>query len=140
MVKDTGFLGEPKNLRNKSLAAQWVKCYFWGNPMMVQCETALKGIREDSTLGASELAHRAAQCLILFSQTLKNPSPSNLKRDLLGFMHRLISCQPAIAPPLDLANAVLMRIEGEKDVDEIKDGHGGENPAEGGTSSVCNGL
>jgi len=108
--------------------------------MIVECEIALEAIWEGSTSGASETGHRAAQRLILFCEFWKDPSPSGFKRDLLDFMRRPISSQPAIAPPLDLANAVLMRIEGEKDVDEIKDGHGGENPAGGGTSSVCNGL
>ena len=111
MVKDTRFLQKPKNLRNKSLAAQWVRCYFWDDPMIGECELAPKAIWEDSNSGASELAHRAVRCLILFSEPWKDPLSTNFKRDLLGFMHRLISCQPAMAPVLNLGNAVLRRTE-----------------------------
>jgi len=88
--------------------------------MTEDCELALKAIGEDNISGASELVHRAVQCLILFSETSKNPQPSYFKRDLLDFMRRLISSQPTMAPFLNLANAVLMRIEHEEDVEGIK--------------------
>ncbi|MFQ6078850.1 MAG: translation initiation factor eIF-2B, partial [Thermodesulfobacteriota bacterium] len=92
--------------------------------MIEECENALRAIREDNTSGASELVHRAAQCLILFSETSKNPSPSRFKSDLVDFMHRLISSQPAMAPFFNLANAVLMGIEDAEDVGGIKEAIG----------------
>lgn len=92
--------------------------------MIEECENVLKAIREDNTSGASELVHRAVQCLILFSETSKDPLPSRFKRDLLDFMHRLISSQPAMAPFLNLANVVLMRIEDAEDVEGIKEAIG----------------
>jgi translation initiation factor eIF-2B subunit delta len=92
--------------------------------MIEECELALKAIREDNISGASELVHRAVQCLILFSETSKNLPLSHFKRDLLDFMRRLISSQPTMAPFLNLANAVLMRIEHENDVEGIKEAVG----------------
>ncbi len=92
--------------------------------MIKECENALRAIREDNTSGASELVHRAVQCLILFSETSEDPSPSRFKKDLLDFMHRLISSQPAMAPFFNLANVVLMRIEDAEDVEGIKEAIG----------------
>ncbi len=92
--------------------------------MTEECENVLKAIREDNTSGASELVHRAVQCLILFSETSEDPSPSRFKKDLLDFMHRLISSQPAMAPFLNLANVVLTRIEDAEDVEGIKEAIG----------------
>ncbi len=92
--------------------------------MIEECENVLRAIREDNTSGASELVHRAVQGLILFSETSKNPSPSRLKRDLLDFVKRLISCQPTMAPFLNLANAALMGIEDVEDVDGIREAVG----------------
>lgn len=92
--------------------------------MTEEVELALKAIGEDNISGASELVHRAVQCLILFSEASKNPQPSHFKRDLLDFMRRLISSQPAMAPFLNLANAVLMRVEHEEDVEGIKEAVG----------------
>jgi eIF-2B alpha/beta/delta-like uncharacterized protein len=92
--------------------------------MIEEYENVLRAIREDNTSGASELVHRAVQCLILFSETSKNPSPSRFKKDLLNFMQRLISSQPTMAPFLNLGNAVLMRIEDAKDIEGIKEAMG----------------
>jgi translation initiation factor 2B subunit (eIF-2B alpha/beta/delta family) len=92
--------------------------------MIEECENALRAIREDNTSGASELVHRAVQCLILFSETSEDPSPSRFKNDLLDFMHRIISSQPAMAPFFNLANVVLMGIEDAEDVEGIKEAIG----------------
>jgi hypothetical protein len=37
--------------------------------MMDECARVLQAIREDNTSGASELVHRAVQCVIPFSET-----------------------------------------------------------------------
>jgi len=92
--------------------------------MIEECENALRAIREDNISGASELVHKAAQCLILFSETSKSPSPSRLKGDLLDFVKRLVSAQPTMAPFLNLANAVLMGIEDVEDVEGIREAVG----------------
>jgi len=92
--------------------------------MIEECENALKAIREDNTSGASELVHRAVQCLIFFSETSKAPSPSPFKRELFEFIEKLISIQPTMAPFLNLANTVLMSIEHVEDVEAIKEAMG----------------
>ena len=92
--------------------------------MIEECENVLKAIREDNTSGASELVHRAVQCLILFSEKSENPSPSRFKKDLLDFMQRVISSQPTMAPFLNLANVVLIRIEELEDIEGIKEAIG----------------
>ncbi len=88
---------------------------------MDECARALQAIREDNTSGASELVHRAVQCVVLFSETSGDPSPSRFQRDLLVFMQKLIASQPAMAPFLNLANVVLMNIENAGDVGSMKE-------------------
>ncbi len=92
--------------------------------MIEECELALKAIREDNTSGASELIHRAVQCLILFSETSQAPSPSGFKRDLLDFVQMLNASQPTMAPFLNLANTVLIRIEDVEEVEGIREAVG----------------
>lgn len=123
-LEDKGIFRKVRKRENKFLAHRGVRCYFLGNPMIEECENALRAIREDNTSGASELVHRAVECLILFSETSEDPSPSHFKSDLLGFMHRLISSQPAMAPFFNLANVVLMRIEDAENVEGIKEAIG----------------
>jgi translation initiation factor eIF-2B subunit delta len=92
--------------------------------MMDECERALQAIREDNTSGASELVHKAVQCVVLFSETSGNPSPSGFQRDFLAFLQKLIASQPAMAPFLNLANVVLMNIEHVGNVDSMKEAIG----------------
>ncbi len=89
--------------------------------MREECGIALKAIREDNTSGASELVHKAVKCLLLFSETTQDTSPSGFKRDLLDFLQRLNASQPTMAPFLNLTNAVLMRMEDVEDVEGIRE-------------------
>lgn len=91
---------------------------------MDECARALQAIREDNSSGASELVHRAVQCVILFSETSRAASPSHFQRDLLDFMEKLTGSQPTMAPFLNLANVVLMSIEQAKHVDGMKEAIG----------------
>jgi translation initiation factor 2B subunit (eIF-2B alpha/beta/delta family) len=116
-----GFSARCGKVKTNPLPHEVGRCYFWDIPMIEECELTLQAIREDNTSGASELVHKAAQCVIFYSETTKIPSPSHFKRDLLDFMRRLISSQPAMAPFLNLANSVLMGVEQEEDVERIKE-------------------
>ncbi len=124
LLEDSCVFRNARKRENKSLAHRGGRCYFLGYPMIEECENVLKAIREDNTSGASELVHRAIQCLMLFSEKSKNSSPSRFKKDLFGFMKRLISSQPTMASFLNLANAVLMGIEHVEDVEAIKEAMG----------------
>ncbi len=121
LLEESGVFRKVRKGEHKFLATEWGRCYFLGDPMIEGCENVLKAIREDNTSGASELVHRAAQCLIFFSETSKAPSPSCFKKGLFELIARLISIQPTMAPFLNLANTVLMSIEHVEDVEGIKE-------------------
>jgi translation initiation factor eIF-2B subunit delta len=71
----------------------------------------LANIATDNRLGAAQVAERAADLLLKRATTGEPASPDAFRHELLETGWALIHAQPAMAPLVNLVNAVLWRVE-----------------------------
>ena len=77
-------------------------------------DQAIAALAEDTVSGAAAISERAADVLVRRACTGEAASPDAFRQELLATGWALIQAQPAIAPIVNLVNAVLWRLEREE--------------------------
>jgi len=81
-------------------------------------EQILQGIREDKASGATQLAHKGAQLLLV---CLKGETGGELPEEILSYGRALVDAQPSMAPMVNLVNHLFEAIESLEDPKAIRE-------------------
>lgn len=73
---------------------------------------AIADIAANNHSGAAEIAEQGAEVLLRCARTSDVATPEDFRRELRSIVWALIHAQPAMAPLVNLVNAVLWKIEG----------------------------
>ena len=78
-------------------------------------ERALEAIEKDNLSGATHIAAAAAETILAFSARAMEDANEEGRAGIERIVERLIQAHPSMAPIINLANRVLLALEGEKD-------------------------
>ena len=87
----------------------------------MEVRALIEQIRGDNTSGAAELTRRGAEVLIALAETSEARSASQFVAELLEVGKALIEAQPSMASLFNLVNATLLKVEGLREVREMKE-------------------
>jgi translation initiation factor 2B subunit (eIF-2B alpha/beta/delta family) len=74
-------------------------------------EDILRGLREDTSSGASEIMRKTVEGLLFMSSRLGGQNPEQYLNTMIEFGKELISAQPSMAPVFNTVNNMLLTLE-----------------------------